>query len=110
MCCQGFYKKVIPFAVTFILGIFAAGIFYYAFAPVKIKSSESFDKPTVYKKSDCRYERMRMHREIEEEVIFLDVPPVAPEPPLMAPDVEADFEAYPPPPSKPSIELKRVGK
>ncbi len=42
---------------------------------------------------------MNYEREIEEDVIFLDVPPPPPPPkPLIAPDFEEEIDVFPPTP------------
>lgn len=95
MCCnsQGFLKKIVPFAITFAIGIFLASIFY-SFTSVNKGDAESYEKHSHHKKTHCGFEQMRIHENADEEFLeetfSIDVPPppappappIAPEPPI----------------------------
>lgn len=119
MCCQGLLKKVVPFAITFTLGLFVAGIFY-GFSNLRTERVDRFDNSSTHRK--CDHQMIRMNHEFERDVILLDVPPppapaVAPEAPLapsapVAPD-EVDVTVFPPTPPETIIlkeELKAKSK
>lgn len=104
MCCKGFYQRLVPFAITFALGILAASI-VYSFLPTTSVRSTSFEKSSKHKRTDCGFGGMRKHHELE-DVTFIEVPPpapIAPVPPpppapLTAPDIESEVTVFPPTP------------
>lgn len=86
MCCLEFSKKIVPFAITFALGLFVAGIFNSFFASNKVVDYrfESTSKSSHHSKSKCRYDRSQEAANvIEDDVIFLvPAPPMPPSPPI----------------------------
>jgi hypothetical protein len=79
MCSLEFFKRIVPFAITFGLGIFIAGAFYSLTSPHKSKSSHSPNAVKTYKhnKTKCNYDKMRFEENIdiniEEDVILIDI-------------------------------------
>lgn len=111
MCCQGYLKRIVPFGLTFALGLLVAGIFYGFGSVTGTYSTVSQDG---VKKKNCMFEKM--HHEVEEEEVFFleateppvapvapeapeapPAPPAAPEPPPLAPD-DIDVTVFPPTP------------
>lgn len=58
MCCLKFSKNIVPFVITFVLGIFIVGIFSYFTSSNKVKTYQ-INEVKVYsseKKSKCMYD------------------------------------------------------
>lgn len=93
MCCLEFSKRIVPFAITFILGLFVASIFY-SFTSANRSNVHRFENRTnesYHSKKKCMYDReMNTENEFEEDIIFLVPPPPPPPEPLIAPEFEDD--------------------
>ncbi len=91
MCCsQGFLKKVVPFAITFALGLFVASIFL-PFTSVNKNDFEGFGKSSNHKRTHCGFDHHSVYEDVEvefDEVYYINVPPPPPAPPAppMAPE------------------------
>lgn len=93
MCCTGFSTKIVPFFITFTLGLVATGIFYGVFG----SSSETFriereDRIYKHRKTSCGFEK---RTESEKKNVYEIVPevPVAPLPPPAPRVAPMDFDA-----------------
>ena len=75
MCCSfETVKRVVPFAITFALGLFVASAFYSFAAPTKVKDSRLLrvEKVPKHKTKKCDdKKRIKIENEVEEEIIFL---------------------------------------
>ena len=73
MCCKGFMKKVVPFTLTFLLGILITGLFSYFFMSVSVSNNDvkemRFNNQKVERTNDetrknsCRYRMKRVERQ-----------------------------------------------
>ncbi len=73
MCCLKFSKRLVPFAITFVVGLFAASIFYCFTSPGKVDYN-SVESNYRYKTTHCFGEKKhRKHRKnlSNEEIIYL---------------------------------------
>jgi hypothetical protein len=97
MCCLEFSKKIIPFAITFALGLFVAGIFNSFFATNKVadyRFESRTNSTNHHRRTECMYEKQMRTKDNfdDEDVIFLvPAPPMPPAPPI-APDFKDDAD------------------
>lgn len=110
MCCIDFTKKIIPFVVTFTIGIFVAS-FFYSLTNWNSRSEFHFDpfvKESKYKRTSCGFERrVKKQHDIMEMVPAVPVSPPPPPAPPIAPEPPA---APPPLPPKPIVLRQDVEK
>ncbi len=89
MKCCGFRKGVVPFLVTFLLGIFIAGFFVsFSSTSGEIESNIDQSEASYLKQENLRLKRenrkLKRKRHVHSDVIHL-VPPPPPPPALIAP-------------------------
>lgn len=82
MCCKNSTGKIIPFLITFAIGIFAAGLFY-GWTNSNSVNKNRLEKGTNHTRTSCGFERMKRHHDIMELV-----PPVPVSPAPIAPKAE----------------------
>lgn len=93
---MNFKKNIIPFFITFSIGILAAGFVYglLGSGSANINKSETFEKNYNYQPTSCWTERrIERHHEIDvlEMVPAVPIAPPPPPAPLVMPD-ELDFD------------------
>lgn len=92
MCCKNSTKKIIPFLITFFIGIFLASFFYSSTNSTLINNNR-LEKETNYTRTSCGFEKMKRHYDIMDEVPAVPVaPPPPPAPPVAPPPASEAFE------------------
>ena len=92
MCCKGFVKRVVPFFLTFAVGLFIASFFVSIAAPNfqfnrGRRNHRQYDRRIESENQQLREENSRLKRELAEKDdvtvsgFYLDVPPPPPMPP-----------------------------
>lgn len=122
MCCIDFTKKIIPFAITFTIGIFVAG-FFYSLTGSNSANENHFDtseKQINHNRTHCGFKKqMREPQDIMDFVPPVPVatppppaPPIAPPAPPAPPIAPEAFEdtLFPPTPPKTIVLRKDLKK
>lgn len=117
MCCSmEMLKRIVPFVITFALGLFVASIFYGFTSGNSAKSYQfnSVEKSSKHSRTHCFGERKAMREDFEEDVIFLipPPPPAPPAPPVAptAPRNEIETTVFPPTPPETLVLPEEIRK
>ncbi len=87
MCCKNSIKKIIPFLITFFIGIFVAS-FFYSLTNSSSADNYRFEKTTKYTRTSCGFQKMKKHHDIIELVPPV---PVSPPPAPIAPKAKVIY-------------------
>lgn len=102
MCCMNFKKNIIPFFITFSIGILAAGFVYSLIGSSSANNSQSetFEKNYKYQPTSCWSERRtERHHEVDvlEMVPAVPIAPPLPPAPSVAPEdinIDNNFDIW----------------
>ncbi len=115
MCCKNSTGKIIPFLITFAIGIFAASLFY-GWTSSNSVNGNRLEKGTNHTRTSCGFEMMKRHHSLMDEVPAVPIaplpppaPPIAPPPPPIATEAFED-NVYPPTSQKTIVLRKDLNK
>ncbi len=107
MCCKNSTGKIIPFLITFAIGIFAASLFYGWTSSTSVNDNR-LEKGTNHTRTSCGFEMMKRHHSLMDEVPAVPIAPLPPAPPI-APETFEDT-VYPPTSQKTIVLRKDLNK
>lgn len=105
MCCKGFFKRIVPFFLTFAVGLFIASFFVSIAAPNfqfgrKFRKHRQYHRTMESKIQRLNAENARLKRELSEKDRRYNLD--------YAFDEYNDFVVPPPPPIAPSVPPVRL--